>query len=145
MKNWSLLLLTVVITLLAACASPEKKEKEPESLFEVKDGIYTEYYPGRKAVKYRGPQDENELRDGRWFFYSENGVELSMTEYSHGKKNGDSFVRYPNGMMRYYGHYENDVQTGVWITYDEKGNVAQEKDFGSPGTQTPPPAEAPAQ
>jgi antitoxin component YwqK of YwqJK toxin-antitoxin module len=133
MKNRLLFILTVGIFLFSACGDPEPEEQTNEEvLFEVKNGVYTEYYPGRKAIKYQGPQDENEMRNGRWFFYSETGVELSMTEYKHGKKDGDSFVRYPNGMMRYYGHYTNDEQTGVWITYDEKGNVSQEKDFGTP-------------
>ena len=139
MKHLLLLALAVGSLMFTACGE-EKKEKEPESLVEVKDGIYTEYYPGRKAIKYRGPQDENELRDGRWFFYAENGTELSMTEYSHGKKNGASWVRYPNGMMRYFGEYQDNVQVGEWVTYDEKGNVAATKDFGRPDQ----PAEAPA-
>jgi antitoxin component YwqK of YwqJK toxin-antitoxin module len=132
MKNRLLLFLTVPLLLLASCGGEEEQPvKQEESLVEVKDGIYTEYYPGRKAIKYQGPQDENEMRDGRWFFYSESGVELSMTEYKHGKKHGASFVRYPNGQMRYYGNYTNDKQSGVWITYDKEGNVAQEKDFGT--------------
>lgn len=133
MKNSLLFILTVGILFLSACGGTETEQQTTEeSLVEVKNGIYTEYYPGRKAIKYQGPQDENEMRDGRWFFYSETGVELSMTEYKHGKKDGDSFVRYPNGMMRYYGHWTNDVQSGSWVTYDEKGNVAEEKDFGTP-------------
>lgn len=133
MKNRLLLVLTVPLLLLASCGGEEgpTPAKQEESLVEVKDGIYTEYYPGRKAIKYQGPQDENEMRDGRWFYYSEAGVELSMTEYKHGKKHGDSFVRYPNGAMRYYGHYTDDRQTGVWITYGADGKVAQEKDFGN--------------
>lgn len=133
MKNRLLLLLTVSMLALAACnGTPAKVEKEEESLVEVKDGIYTEYYPGRKGIKYRGPQDENELRHGMWHYYAENGVELSMTEYSHGKKHGASFARYPNGVMHYYGNYTNDVPSGEWITYDKKGNVAETKDFGEP-------------
>ncbi len=139
MKNQLLFVLTVTLLLFSACGeSPETDKKAAEEvLTEVKDGIYTEYYPGRKGIKYRGPQDANELRDGRWFFYSEGGVELSMTEYSHGKRNGDSFVRYPNGMMRYYGRYENDLQVGLWVTYDLNGKVAQEKDYGTPATPQP--------
>lgn len=139
MKNALLLLLTVTTLLAAACGgnTEKKDEKKEDVLYEVKDGVYTEWYPGRKAIKFRGPQDENELRDGRWFYYSETGVELSMTEYSHGKKHGASFARYPNGIMRYYGNYDNDVQVGIWITYDKTGKVAQEKDFGTSQTATP--------
>lgn len=132
MKNRLLLLFTVALLGLAACEGTPAKVEEEESLVEIKDRIYTEYYPGRKAIKYRGPQDENELRHGRWMYFNEKGDEMSMTEYSHGKKNGASFARYPNGAMHYYGSYTNDVPSGEWITYDEKGNVAETKDFGEP-------------
>lgn len=133
MKNRLLFVLTALTLVLAACSGEAPKaEKEEESLVEVKDGIYTEYYPGRKAIKYRGPQDENELRHGRWLYFDEKGNELSMTEYSHGKKHGASFARYPNGAMHYYGNYTNDVPSGEWITYDEKGKVAETKVFPEP-------------
>lgn len=133
MKLLSLLALTLIALAFPSCEEEQPVQETQEvSLVEIKDGVYTEYYPGRKAIKYRGPQDENGLRDGMWYFYSESGVEMSMTEYSHGKKHGDSFVRYPNGVMRYYGRYENDQQVGVWVTYDQNGKVEQEKDFGTP-------------
>ena len=118
--------------LLNSCAGEEKpKEKKKElPLIEIKNGVYTEYYPGRKAVKIRGPVDENELRNGKWALYTENGFELSVTHYMHGKKEGHSIVKYPNGMLNYYGEYRNDEKVGVWRTYDTKGNLIEEKDFG---------------
>ena len=137
MKNWSLLLIVAFTFIAVSCGETEEpvKKEDPQSLVEVKDGIYTEYYPGRKAVKFRGPQNEQEQRDGRWFFYAENGTELSMTEFSDGKRNGASFVRYPNGQMHYYGEYQNDVQVGIWVTYNAAGEP-EERDFGYPETAT---------
>jgi len=107
------------------------KKETTDNLVEIKNGIYTEYYPGRKAVKFKGPQDDNSLRNGRWFFYDERGNELSMTEYVNGKKHGFIFVRYPNGTMRYTGEFNMDVEAGLWKFYKEDGSLASEKDYGN--------------
>lgn len=127
----SLLALSGSLTLFTACDHEEAKLPETESLIDFKDGMYTEYYPGRKAIKFKGKKDENNQRDGVWYFYAENGVEQSMTEYKHGVKNGPSFTRFPNGKMRYYGEYRNDKQVGVWVIYDQNGNPESEKDYGN--------------
>lgn len=125
----SLLLLTVI---LSACGGEPAPKPKTESLVEVKNGIYYEYYPGRKAIKYKGSQDSEGRRDGIWYFYDENGREQSMTEYVRGVRNGASFVRFPSGNMRYYGNYTNDQPSGVWIIYNEDGSVQSEKDYGKP-------------
>jgi antitoxin component YwqK of YwqJK toxin-antitoxin module len=105
----------------------EKKVEKKEDLVEIKNGLFTEYYPGKKAIKYQGKQDETAKRDGRWVYYSETGDELSVTTYSHGLKNGFTMVKYPNGVLHYVGEYINDTMVGVWRTYDEKGKLLSEK------------------
>jgi len=131
MKIWSLLFVTAFTFFAVSCGETEvPAAPEPESLVDYKDGVYTEYYPGRKAIKFKGPKDENGQRDGMWFYYAENGTEQSMTEYTHGKKNGSSFSRYPNGGMHYFGDWYDDKQVGVWVSYNPDGTVAEEKDYG---------------
>ena len=125
--------LLATLFLISACENnPEKKnEKIPkEKLVEVKDGVFTEWYPGKKSIKYQGGQDELGNRDGKWTFYAENGTELSFTLYDHGKKEGFSLVKYPNGRIHYRGEYQNDEMIGLWSTYDEKGNLITEKEYG---------------
>jgi antitoxin component YwqK of YwqJK toxin-antitoxin module len=127
MKNYLFILFSFLF-LLSSCEGEKKKEVTPkkvESLIEVKDGIYTEYYPGRKAVKIQGPQLKNGNRNGVWFFYSENGNKQSMTEFADGKANGLTFVNYPNGAIRYTGEYTDGKTTGLWKFYDEKGHLSQ--------------------
>lgn len=128
--------LILMISLLAyACSTEEeevKKAQETEELVEIKEGIYREWYPGKKQVKYKGGQDEQNRRHGKWTFYSENGMELSITMFNAGMKDGFTIVKYPNGAIHYRGEYRNDEMVGVWTTYDEKGNVATEKDYGYP-------------
>jgi antitoxin component YwqK of YwqJK toxin-antitoxin module len=106
------------------------KKIKIEKLVEVKDGVFTEWYPGKKQIKFQGGQDELGNRDGKWTFYAENGIELSFTLYDHGKKEGFSLVKYPNGRIHYRGEYQNDEMIGLWSTYDEKGNLITEKEYG---------------
>ena len=123
---------------LASCNSnPEEvenkaKKAQQEVLVEVKDGTYTEWYPGKKQIKFKGGQDDEKKRNGIWTFYAENGAELSITMYNHGIREGHTIVRYPSGAIHYRGEYINDQYVGLWTTYDEQGNVLSEKDFGYP-------------
>ena len=128
-----ILFLLATLFLISACENnPEKKNENipKEKLVEVKDGVFTEWYPGKKRIKFQGGQDELGNRDGKWSFYAENGTELSFTLYNHGKKEGFSLVKYPNGRIHYRGEYQNDEMIGLWSTYDEKGNLINEKEYG---------------
>ncbi|MEJ6616697.1 MAG: hypothetical protein QNL61_07275 [Crocinitomicaceae bacterium] len=130
------ILFITLITILVSCSEPEKKENEKteaviqeEDLIEIKNGVFTEYYTGKKAIKFQGRQDKDGLRDGTWLFYSEAGVELSMTNYEHGVKQGHSIVKYPTGAIHYMGEYKDDKPVGIWKTYDSAGKVASVKDY----------------
>jgi len=86
------LVLLVSLTIFS-CSRNEKTEEKAtekiekvESLVEIKNGIFTEYYPGKKQIKFQGEQDNMGNRQGKWTFYSETGIELSSTHYEHGKK-----------------------------------------------------------
>ena len=125
--------LLATLFLISACENKSEKKKEEipkEILVEVKDGVFTEWYPGKKQIKFQGGQDELGNRDGKWTFYAENGTELSFTLYDHGKKEGFSLVKYPNGRIHYRGEYQNDEMIGLWSTYDENGNLINEKEYG---------------
>jgi antitoxin component YwqK of YwqJK toxin-antitoxin module len=41
-------------------------------------------------------------------------------------------VKYPNGAIHYRGEYKNDQMVGLWTTFNEKGEVETEKDYGYP-------------
>jgi antitoxin component YwqK of YwqJK toxin-antitoxin module len=118
--------------LIGACSEEEvktKKRETKEDLVEIVDGVYTEYYPGKKKVKFKGRQDKNKLRHGKWTYFSPNGEELSITHYINGKREGHSIVKYPNGVIHYIGEYSNDLQIGIWKTYNEQGVLLEEKNF----------------
>jgi antitoxin component YwqK of YwqJK toxin-antitoxin module len=123
--------------LLFACQSNKKNPADTsikkENLVEFKNGIYTEWYPGKKNKKFEGPKDENYQRNGKWIFYSEKGDEQSITYYTNGLKDGFTMVKYPSGRMHYRGEYKNDKIVGLWSTYDESGKITNEKDYGYKG------------
>ncbi len=118
-----------------ACGEEAKTKKKvapenEENLVEMKNGMYTEWYPGKKQIKFKGPQDENKKRHGIWKFYSETGNELSYTVYEHGLKSGYTIVKYPNGVIHYTGEYQNDKAVGVWKIYDPNGKLKSEVNKG---------------
>jgi len=137
MKLLYFFIISLALFIFESCSSEKKDQpnksirpKEEKTLIELKNGIYTEYYPGRKKIKIQGAQNNQKQREGKWVFYSESGLELSITYYENGKRTANSIVKYPNGTLRYVGEYENDQMIGVWKYYDEKGNLIQEKDYG---------------
>jgi antitoxin component YwqK of YwqJK toxin-antitoxin module len=126
--------LCAFLSLMNVSCSQKEVEKQDrsekvEDLVDIKDGVFTEYYPGKEKVKFRGRQDENQKRHGRWVFYSQNGEELSISHYNHGEKHGHTVVKYPTGGIHYMGEYENNKQIGIWKTYDESGKLLEEKNF----------------
>ena len=99
-------------------------------LVHIEGNIYTEYYPDKITIKFQGPQDDNGKRHGKWLYFSDKGIELSMTMYAHGDKHGHSIVKYPNGYLHYMGEYKNNQQVGIWKTYSPTGELLETKDFG---------------
>jgi len=125
-----LIVACILFSLLVSCKDKQvEKIAKKENLVEIKNGIYTEWYPGKKNKKFQGAQDEKSRRDGKWVFYSEKGDELSITFYSNGLKNGFTMVKYPNGRMHYRGEYRNDTIVGLWTTYDQNGKITKEKNY----------------
>jgi antitoxin component YwqK of YwqJK toxin-antitoxin module len=127
---YTFLLLFIAVSCTDKKVDETNKKPKTEKLTEIKNGRFTEWYPGKKQIKFHGMLTKKGDRNGKWTFYSETGNELSMTVYENGKKEGFTVVKYPNGAIHYTGEYKNDKSVGVWKTYDEKGKLVTEKDFG---------------
>jgi antitoxin component YwqK of YwqJK toxin-antitoxin module len=110
-------------------------EQEPVPIIDkselvvVENGTYKEYYSTKKSVKFEGPQDKDGKRNGKWRYFSESGIELSMTVYKHGEKHGYTIVKYPNGNLHYTGEYSNNKPIGIWKTYSIEGEMITELDY----------------
>jgi len=112
----AILILTLV---LSSCTEEVKKNTNP--LIEMKDGVETIWYPGKKQVKYRREYDSQKRRHGKWVLYNPEGKVMSSSFYDHGKKTGVWLVNYANGQLRYTGEYKNDERFGEWIFYSAIG------------------------
>jgi antitoxin component YwqK of YwqJK toxin-antitoxin module len=91
------------------------------------NGEYLEVYANDK-IKIEGRKKDN-LREGVWFSYFENGNKWSETAYKNGLKNGTSIVNYPNGKIHYKGQYKNDKKTGNWYFYKVNGTLDYEENY----------------
>ena len=129
---YTFLLLMIAVSCTDKKVDETNKKLKTEKLTEIKNGRFTEWYPGKKQIKFQGMLTKKGDRNGKWNFYSESGNELSMTVYENGKREGFTIVKYPNGAIHYTGEYKNDKTVGIWKTYDEKGKLVTEKDFGYP-------------
>ncbi len=98
-------------------------------LIDTIDYQYQEWYPGRKKLRVQGMFDEQYKRHGKWVFYDKNGIELSMTTYTHNLKQGFSIVKHPNGVIYYRGEYNQDKKVGLWTFYNDKGEKVNEINY----------------
>lgn len=132
-----LILIVGLIGIQMSCSNDSDSEaesnestKKEESLVETINGIKYEWYPGKKQLKFKGGVDANGFRDGKWEYFSEKGKVLSMTEYSHSKKNGFQIAMYPSGRIHFRGEWRNDEKVGQWTTYDTLGRIVNDQDLG---------------
>ncbi len=85
-------------------------------------------YYANKQVKMDG-EYKDEVRDGLWRAWYENGTLWSEGEYKEGKRNGKGIYYYNNGKKYIEGMYSNDVRVGNWRFYDTTGVMTKEIDF----------------
>ncbi len=71
----------------------------------------------------------NQLRNGIWKAWYENGTIWSVGEYKDGKRNGEGISYHPNGKIYIEGMYRNDTRVGPWRFYDTAGVLTKEVDF----------------
>ena len=64
----------ILLSFLVSCNDKQEDQstvtEKKEDLVEIKNGIYTEWYPGKKNIKFQGAQDEKAQRNGKWVFLS---------------------------------------------------------------------------
>lgn len=138
MKKLLFLLLSVMV--FVSCQEKEnsksskndqKVEQQEDRPLKVEDdnGNIKEWYPGHEQLKMSGRKNRDGERTGIWKYYSKEGVELSVSVYSNGLRDGHIVVKRPNGALEYVGEYAKDEPVGVWEFYDEKGKLIKTKDY----------------
>lgn len=71
----------------------------------------------------------NDVRDGEWKAYSEDGHLLTVGSYKNGLDHGLKTVYFENGNIRYQGNFENGKKVGIWKFYTKDGKLAKELDL----------------
>ena len=90
----------------------------------IKQGPECHYYPTGKM--FDKIEWKNNVKDGNWNQYFEDGSFRLRGGYSRGKLSGDFYVYYPKNVPMVKGHYTNDTREGKWIYYNEDGSVNNE-------------------
>lgn len=94
-----------------------------------KDGGKTAYarlfhLNGKRMAE--GKYINKEIRDSTWTFYDEAGILISKEIFLAGKKNGPTFIYFPDGTISEERNYKNDLQEGPFKQYfDAKKMRAQ--------------------
>jgi len=99
---------------------------------DLKEGLWISYFEdGNK--KYE-EQYLNDNKNGKSIAYFETGEISAAEEYLNGQKTGKSIAYFKTGRISSETEYLNDLRHGHWICYHENGNKSQEGDEfnGSP-------------
>lgn len=108
-------------------SSKDSLQSSVSSAKVVTDGEFIKRYDNG-VVEARGMMKAGK-RNGIWKSFYENGMPWSETTFVEGKKEGSTSSWYENGQKRYEGFYKNDVESGLWLFWDDKGNLATKKDY----------------
>lgn len=84
-----------------------------------KSGIAYSYFSDGRVAEEKSWK--NDILDGVWKQYFENGVIRFSTFYTNGKRSGTFITNYPDGHMEWKGIYQNDKREGKWTHYDITG------------------------
>ena len=93
----------------------------------IQNGEYIKHYKNG-VIEMRGMM-KNGKREGLWKSWYDNGLPWSETTFKDGKKNGSTKTWYENEKVRYTGFYTNDVESGKWNFWDDKGKLFNTKDY----------------
>jgi len=96
-----------------------------------KEGLWIEYYLGRKVAETRYKEG---LRHGRATTMSEEGGRLSDGEFVKDKHHGRWSFFHRNGQKSAEGEFREGVQIGVWRTWLADGQEEPSRDYGEVGT-----------
>ena len=90
----------------------------------------TTYYPHKK-IQMDGTF-KNNLRDGLWTYWYENGSKWSEGFFKEGKNDGKRLTYFENGKVRYEAYYKDGIRVGKWRFFDNNGKLLQEIDYSAP-------------
>lgn len=86
------------------------------------------YYDSEKQTVKAEAYFEDDLLQGEYYEYYENGAQKAKIIYSDGFADDEAWFYYPNGKLKIEGAYKNGRKHGKWEYFDEKGKtIGKEK------------------
>ncbi len=136
---YRLLILALSLTLLASCNNTSIKKDlfedgsvKSEKTFEKVDGreqLVKEVVYHPNGQKYMEGAYKDNLREGKWTSWYEDGTLWSEGEFVAGESQGKTSVFHPNGQLHYEGSFDNGERVGIWTFSDENGIKIKEIDY----------------
>lgn len=129
----------LVLALLASCSRPTVKKESYED-GTIKSELTYKKINGKEQLikeirfhpngnKYIEGEYKDDLRDGSWASYFEDGKIWSEGVFVKGESHGKRSVYHPNGQKYYEGIFTMGKRTGIWIFWDEDGNKVNEINY----------------
>jgi antitoxin component YwqK of YwqJK toxin-antitoxin module len=134
-----LLILSISLFLLAACNKTTVKKElfengsvKSEKTFEKIGGeekLIQEVVYHPNGQKYMEGAYKDNLREGKWTSWYEDGTLWSEGEFVAGENQGKTSVFHPSGQLHYEGSFNNGERIGIWTFFDENGIKIKEIDY----------------
>lgn len=119
----SLFFICIASLMLAMYLFPIVKE---EAFFEnLKDGVFTEYYDNGHILSRTNYK--NGKRNGSYTFYHDNGNVLRTVNYVKDFKDGEELSYYKNSLLKSKVIYINGLKEGEATTYFNDNNFSSQK------------------
>jgi len=129
----------LVLALLVSCSRPTVKKENYEDgtikseltyrKIDGKEQLIKEIRFHPNGNKYIEGEYKDDLRDGLWASYFEDGKLWSEGVFVKGESHGKRIVYHPNGQKYYEGNFTMGKRTGIWIFWDEDGNKVNEINY----------------
>jgi antitoxin component YwqK of YwqJK toxin-antitoxin module len=87
------------------------------------NGLLTRYFPYPGGIREEQQTFRNDTLEGEDLTWDRSGNLRVQAQFSRGRPNGSYREFYENKMIKTEGNYRNGSTDGLWLYYDETGNV----------------------
>ncbi len=87
---------------------------------------YFDKKPKKLMIQARFDQD---LLDGEYIEYWDNGAIKAKLQYKNGKLHGEALYYFPTGQLKTKGKYRNGEKKAKWLFYNKKGEIVGKKRY----------------
>jgi len=93
------------------------------------DGDMFYYFDKKPETKMLETHYDDNLLNGDYLEYWQNGAQKAKLHYKDGKLHGEARYFFPSGKLKIKGKFKNGEKKGKWLFYNEKGEVINKKRY----------------